>query len=190
MKINRENFGWIATCVGLTILLILSLYLGISGYFFKTQISYVTEFEVGEAQDASILKNEASVLSLNLEGSFLEGERIPQIISVKNLSDEKLYLRAKSIIYTQSNQTQRIDIEQTINWKYNEQDGYYYFNDYINPGEKVSLCSHIVMSENAFITTNRKYIVSFVFESLDENQNVEGVWGLTPMKIFDRNNNN
>lgn len=182
MKLSKENFGWIVTCVSLALLLGISLYLGLSGYFFKTQISYVTEFEIGKAQDIAIKKNEASVLPLNLEGSYLGGERLPQIISIKNEGEEKLYLRAKVLIYTKGNETKPLDIVQSINWNYNNEDGYYYFDDLVKPEEKVALCSHVIMSEDDSISTNKKYIISFIFESLDENEDVENFWGFYPIE--------
>ena len=149
MKVDKSNFGWIFACCGLFLLLCISLFLGISGWFINTDMTYTTDLELGKTVQIDINKNEANGLSLSLEGSYLEGQSLPQIISIKGVQDdEKLYLRAKIFIYTSENETKNLDIVQTANWTYNEVDNYFYLNDLLSPNDKISLCSHIILTNN------------------------------------------
>lgn len=183
MKINKQNIGWIFATVLLAGLLALSLYLGFSGWYFKTDISYTTDLQVGKTVQVGINGNEASAMSLNLEGSFLPGEKIPQIISVKNLEDEKsISLRAKASIDDGNGNSSSLNIIETVNWTFNEEDGYYYFNDYLSPQNKVGLCSHIFTQDDILLQSSKKYIITFTFECLEEGQDVLAIWGNNPIQ--------
>ena len=183
MKINKQNFGWIFTSAFLAILLALSLYLGISGWFFKTDISYTTDLELGKTVEMGIKKNQANTIALNIEGSLLAEEKLPQIISIKNLDDnENLYLRAKIYIYSGDGRTLKMNLVETPNWEYDEEDGYYYFTDKLALSDKVALCSHIFIDKDTHLKTYSQYIVSIVVESLDTNQNIENIWGKNHIK--------
>lgn len=182
MKINKENVGWIFTSIGLAILLGLSIYLGISGWYFKTEASYTTDLELGKTVQFGVKKNESNAISFNLDGSFLSGERLAQLISIKNLDNENnLYLRAKIYIYTGDNQTLKMNMVETVNWTYQD-DGYYYFNNLITPQNKVALCSYVFIDEDTDLLTNTKYIVTVIVESLDENQDITQIWNYNPIQ--------
>lgn len=182
MKLSKENFGWIFTSCALAVLLALSIYLGISGWYFKTEASLTTDIELGKTVQFGVKENESSAISFNLDGSFLSGERLPQLISIKNLEDESsLYLRAKIYIYTGDNQTLKMNLVETVNWTYQD-DGYYYFNDLLTPMNKVALCSYVFIDESTKLQTNTKYIVTISVEALGENQDVTGIWKYNPIQ--------
>ena len=182
MKISKDNFGWIFTTCALTILLGLSIYLGISGWYFKTEKSYTTDMMLGKSVQFSVKKNESNSISFNLDGSYLSGDRLPQLVSVKNEDDQSsLYLRAKIFIYSGDNQTLKMNMVETVNWTYKE-DGYYYFNNLLTPQNKVALCSYVFIDEETDLQTNTKYIVSIIIESLDSTQQVEQIWGNNPIQ--------
>ena len=126
MKLSKENFGWIFTSVGLAILLALSIYLGLSGWYFENDRSFTTDIELGKTVQIGVDKNQANAISFNLDGSFLSGERLPQLVSIKNMDEiEDVYLRAKIYIYSGTNQTLEMNMVETVNWVYNESDGYF-----------------------------------------------------------------
>ena len=183
MKFSKDNFGWIFTCVGLAILLALSVYMGISGWYFENDRSFSTDIQLGKTMQIGIKKNEANAVSFNLDGSFLAGERLPQLVSIKNLDEiEDVYLRAKIFIYSGTNQTIKMNMVETINWQYNQDDGYFYFNSLLTPQNKVALCSYVFVDEDAILYTDTKYIVTIVIESLDSAQDAEGIWGNNPVE--------
>jgi len=182
MKFNKENFGWIFTTCALAILLGLSIYLGITGWYFKTEKSYTTDIELGKTVQFAVEKNQSNAISFNLDGSYLSGDRLPQLISVKNLDNESsVYLRAKIFIYSGDNQILKMNLIETVNWTYQD-DGYYYFNDLLTALNKVALCSYVFIDENTQLQTNTKYIVTVIVESLDESQDIEKIWGVNPIQ--------
>ncbi len=182
MKIKKESFLWLFTVVLLSILLGISIYLGVSGWYFKTDVSYTTDMKLGKTVQLTVNKNQANSISFNLEGSYLSGEKLPQIVSIKNNDlSSSVFLRAKIFIYSSENQTLKLSLDSTTNWTY-DPDGYYYFNDLLTLQNKVALCSNIIIDEETHLQTNTKYIVSIVVEALDENQDVESLWGKNPVK--------
>ena len=182
MKLSKENFGWIFITSVLTILLGLSIYLGVSGWYFKTEKSYTTDLEIGKVVQIGVNKNESNAVSFNLDGSFLSGDRLPQYISIKNLDEnQNVFLRAKIYIYTGDNQTLKMNMVETVNWTYNYEDDYYYFNDILSPLNKTALCSYIFIDENTQLQT--KYIVTVLIESVGDNQDINKIWGNNPVEI-------
>ncbi len=183
MKISKSNFCWKFTCACLVILLALSIYLGISGWYFKNDISYTTDLKLGENVQVGIKKNQANSISMNLDGSFLAGERLPQVVSIKNSeTDYDLYVRAKVFIYSGDNILMDMDIVETINWTYSINDGYYYFNELLPANNNVALCSYVIVGEDSILNTKTKYIVTFLIESLDSSEDVEQIWGTNPIQ--------
>ncbi|MBQ8443852.1 MAG: hypothetical protein IJX25_00665, partial [Clostridia bacterium] len=87
MKLNKETAGFVFIIVILVALLGLSIYLGMSGWYFYSEENYTTDLQLGKTVQASIKDNQASALSLNIEGSFLPGEWLPQVVAVKNTND-------------------------------------------------------------------------------------------------------
>ena len=180
MKFSKENFGWIFISASLLLLLAIAIYLGVSGWFFQNDVSYSTDLELGKTVVTNIAKNQASAVSLNFDGSYLPGERLPQIISVKNVdASDSLYVRAKVYVYTGDNVTLDVDIISTINWTKND-DGYYYFNELLNPDVSASLCSFIIINKDSNFSSKKMYILNVVFESLSSSQQVEQIWGVNP----------
>ncbi|MBO5394760.1 MAG: hypothetical protein J6A28_02520 [Clostridia bacterium] len=183
MKISKENAVWVFIVALLSGLLALSIYLGMSGWYFKSQQNVATDLIIGKTVQTAIKANEANAISLNLEGAYLPGEKLPQIIAIKNIDDEKnLYIRAKAFIESGDNASSQLSLIQTANWTYNSADGYCYYNDLLTPQNKVALCSDIISPQNPALQTSKKFIITFVFESLDSSQNVEIIWGVNPVK--------
>ena len=183
MKIDKTNFGWIFACCVLVILLGISVFLGLSGWFMSTDISYTTDLELGKIVQIDLDKNQSNCVSLSLDGSFLEGQHLPQIVSIKSIrSENEQYIRVKIFIYTSENETKRLDVENTVNWDYNEEDNYYYLNSLASPNDKISFCSHIILPDGLNLSTGKKYIVTILAESLDSEQNVIAIWGKNPLE--------
>ena len=177
MKIDKSNFGWIFTCGLLFVLLIGSLYLGISGWYFKNDNSYTTDLKLGQTIQLDIQNNQANSASLNLDGAYLAEARLPQIISIKNVeTDKSLYLRAKVFVYSGDNRNLDVDIVETINWKFNSDDGYYYFDDVLQGGSKLTFSNFIVMPEDSDFRSQEKYVLSVIVETLDASLDVDNMW--------------
>lgn len=183
MKIKKENYVWIFATVMLLLLLALSIYLGVTGWYFKNDYAYTTDLELGKNVQLTIKKNQANSISMNLDGAYLSGDRLPQLVSIKNNDNESsIYLRAKIFIYTGDNQTLKMDMVETVNWIYDESDNYYYFDDLLAVNNKVALCSHLIIDEETHLQTDTKYIVSIVVEALGKDEDVVRLWGKNPIE--------
>lgn len=179
MKINKQNAGWVFISCLMLGLLALSIYLGMSGWYFRNEYNSTTSLTLGKTIQLEIGANQSNAISLVLDGAFLPGEELPQIVSIKSLEDEKsLTIRAKAIVDEGAVDSFPLALGQTQNWVYNELDGYYYYNDYLTPQNKIGLCSHVVMPQNQQHASNQSYLITFVVESLDEGQEVENIWGI------------
>lgn len=102
------------------------------------------------------------------------------MISVKNAEESaNLYLRAKVFVYTSQNQVEEVDAVENSNWTKN--DGYFYYNNLVLPLEKINFCSHVIVGNEDFQPVSwRKYILTVVFETLDESADVLSLWGVNP----------
>lgn len=185
MKVNKENFGWIFSCVMLAIALVVSIILGYTGYYFKTQSSYNTDMKVGDSLQLDIRKNQANSISVNLDGSYLPGQKIKQDISVKNLElEEEIYIRVKVFIYSTENNIIELKIEPSLNWKENLDDGYYYYNQSLLPQNKTMLTNNLLLDENQSLLSSKKYIVTFLCESMASKENAESLWNIDYSTFF------
>ncbi len=100
MKKINSNYGWLFACISLAVLLGISIYLGLSGWYYSTDLSQGNELELGISCDVSLPANSASSCSFAFSGGYLEGEKLPQVINVKNSGqDKKVYLRAKIYVF-------------------------------------------------------------------------------------------
>lgn len=180
MKKDKSFYGWLFAVVALSILLGLSIYLGVTGWYFQTDFSVSSDIELGSTVEVAVHRNQANTASFSFNGGYLQGEALPQIISVKN-DDESgdVFLRAKVYVFTTGNESIRMELRETVNWVLRE-DGYYYFKDKLTAQGKVGICSHVVISPDSEFRGDRSYIMTILFESLDATLDPELYWGFKP----------
>lgn len=174
MKISKP--WWVSTVVFLSILLIVSIVLGVTGYFFsvpmsKTNISLV----VGDSAEIGVISNETSVFSLQLDGDYLPGEKLPYSLQIKALDlDKNVFVRLKSVVFGGK---EPFNVNFSTDDKFTfENDGYYYYDGTIAGGDKVLFSEEIVLPENIVLTSGNKYILSVVVECVDENVDINQIW--------------
>ncbi len=178
MKKDKTFYSLIFAIVVLSILLVLSLYLGISGWFFSNEKSHITDFKLGNNLKLIANKNQATSMSQVFNGSFLSGEKFNQIIAIKNFEQEEaLFLRAKAFVYSSANENEPLNLVTTNGWVYNEQDGYYYFNKSLPAQNKISLCTQVYLDEEYVLTSNQNYVITFLIETLSVEHEIEAFWG-------------
>lgn len=178
MKIEKKYYSWLFAVIVLSILLAVSVYLGLSGWYFSVQDPKVTDFVLGNNIEIVGHKNSANSVSLNFNGAFISGDKLNQVVAVKNLDQEgNFYLRAKAFVYSSANEFEPISLVTTENWQFNMQDGYYYFKDAVLPQSKISLCTQIYLDEQYSLSSAENYIITFLIETLSVDHTIEAFWG-------------
>ena len=178
MKKTDKQFGWLFAVITLSCLLALSIYLGVSGWYFSSGFSQEGDIILGNSVDLSIGKNSATSTSFSFSGGYLEGEKLPQIINIKNAEDDgQLYLRAKVYVFMSDNAIANMSLVTNENWAYNPEDGYYYYNDKLIAQGKIGLATHVVIGEGSSLSGDKKYIMTVLVESLDAQKDIADYWG-------------
>lgn len=177
MKQTDRKFGYIFAIVFLVILLGISIYLGISGWYFATSFSQEGDMVLGNSVDLLVNKNGASSTSFSLSGGFLEGEKLAQTINVKNADGEsEVYLRAKVYIFMSDSATASMSLVTGENWTYNADDGYYYYNEKLIPQGKINLATDVIIGQGSNLRSDKKYILTVLVESLDSEKDRQEHW--------------
>ena len=86
MKKDKQFYSWLFAVIVLSVLLVICFYLGISGWFFSNEKEKVTDFQLGNNIEIEVHKNSANSISLNLNGGYLGGEKLKQVVAIKNLA--------------------------------------------------------------------------------------------------------
>lgn len=183
MKKDKYFFSWLFAVIVLSVLLLLSIYLGLSGWYFKNQNSQVTDFKLGEFLQLESHKNSANSASLDYSGSFIGGEKLPQVVSIKNFDEEgDSYIRAKAFLSSSLHDQKQVFLTTSSNWIYNEQDGYYYFTESLPPQNKISLCSQIYLDRENDLSSRKSYIITFLVEALSVTEDIQKIWNFNPIE--------
>ncbi|MDE6583636.1 MAG: hypothetical protein K2K31_03210, partial [Clostridia bacterium] len=122
---KKTNIAWLFAVIVLSILLIVSIALGLNGYYFS--IAYTNtnaEFKVGDNVVIGVVPNETEVVSFTFDGAFLPNEKIPHVIQIKSDKlDSNIKIRVKAKIFGMTEE-RRFDFVTTSHFT-KEADGYY-----------------------------------------------------------------
>ena len=175
---KKSTYPWLFSVIILVVLLLVALYLGYSGYFFSiSMMNAPTDIQVGDTVQINLSPNETSVVSFTLDGAYLPGERIPQIIQLKADNLEKdLKVRVKAEIFSK-NMVTDLDFV-TTDFFTKGADNYFYYTDTLAGGNKTTFCSYLVIPEDSELLSKEKYVLSVVVENLDASLNVEQIWNM------------
>lgn len=172
---NKSNVGWIFAICILAFLLVISLILGFTGYFFS--ISYLssnTELKVGDNFSISVLPNSANVVSFTFDGAYLPDENIPEVVQI-NAQDlnADVWVRVKVKVFGASDDSE-LGFVTTEHFE-KENDGYYYYDEVLKGGNKITFCNYIFIPKEINLRSGEKYIISFVVETLESKYDI-GIW--------------
>ncbi len=170
---TKREIGFLFAIIVLTILLITSVILGVTGYFSSaTYLISNSELKVGDNISVGVRENQTSVLSLTFDGSYLPGETIPQIIQINSEDmNSNLKVRVKAEVFGSSS---NFDFVTTSHFEKAE-DGYYYYDETLQGGNKITFCNYITNPEEGDLISNEKYILTIVVETLDSDY-AETIW--------------
>ena len=171
---KKSSYIWLFVVIALSVLLAISVVLGLTGYYFSVSYrNFDSDLVVGESAVVPVKTNEATVISYTFDGGYLPEENIPQVIQVELKDLERdVFLRVKAAVFGGDEEFNFITTEHFIK----EEDGYYYYDQVLTGGNKISFCNFIKFPLKSNFEPNRKYVLSLVFETLSSELEVEKIW--------------
>ena len=175
-QLSKSTYGFIFAIVALVILLAISLYLGLSGWFYANVTSLESDISLGQTVNLDITKNGAQAVSFSFPGSLLPGQKLPQNINITNSSGKDMFVRAKAVVFNYSQGEVKMEVGVSEHWT---QDGeYYYFDEIVPSSNKIALGSHIKLLPDQEYSSTKTYILTIVVEALDSSLNKEQIWAI------------
>lgn len=172
---QKKDVAWLFAVIILGVALIVSIVLGTMGYFSSlTFLNAKSDLVIGDTLSIAVRPNEASVASLTFDGSFLPNENIPQTIQISSeILNADVRVRVKAKIFG-AEQEADFDFITTDHFEKAE-DGYYYFDDTLHGGNKITFCNYIVTPKETTFYSGEKYVLTIVVETL-ETKYGETIW--------------
>ena len=172
---KKSIYPWFFSVIILAMLLIIVLILAFKGYFFSlSYLSSNTDLTLGENVTINLEPNRASVLSFTFDGSLLPKEKLAQTIQIKASDlNKNLKVRVKAEVFGEENAV--FDFVTTDDFV-KSADGYFYLNEELNAGTKITFSTFLIMPNEAVFESNKKYILSIIVENLDASLDVENIW--------------
>lgn len=174
---NKSNIGWLFAVIALSILLIVSIVLGVNGYFFSMSfMSSKTDIALGETATIELAPEQTSVLSFTFDGSYLPKEKLPQRLQISAInSSVDLLIRVKAQIFGNGTDEKP---EFITDEKFLFDGDYYYLQEPLGAGGKVMFCEYIQIPEDSRLSSKGKYIMTIVVESKENSLENQQKWGI------------
>lgn len=173
---KKSSVAWLFAVVILSFLLVLSVILGLTGYYFSVSyLNSASDLVVGEGFSVGVKANQSSVVSFTFDGGYLPNEIIPQTIQIvsQDLSSD-VWVRVKSKVFGVEGEVS-FDFITTEHFE-KANDGYYYFDDILKGGNKITFCSYVVIPKQVDMSSEDKYILTVVVETLENGLDSENIW--------------
>ena len=179
---KRNRSASTIAIVTLSILLGLSLILGLTAAFFSASQTAGGDITLGDPVNISITQGGASVSALTFSGKAMPGTSYTQPIGVSvpaNTSES--VLRAKLTLANSETASKNIVAETSDDWTLAD-DGYYYYNGTVNANDTLDFCSSItVPKELVNEDANKVFTVTFQVEAIQfANGAASEVWTTAP----------
>lgn len=174
-KLSKATYGFIFAIVALVILLGISLYLGLSGWFFSNINHISSDMQIGETVNVDLTQTGAQAVSFTFPGSLLPGQKLEQNINITNSAPTDLFVRAKAIIFDYDEG--EIDIELGISEHWSKNLDYYYFDEALLKSNKISLASYLQLLPDKYYDSSKYYVLTIIVEAVDVKFDRENIWG-------------
>lgn len=168
--------------VTLSILLGLSLILGLTAAFFSANRTATGDITLGDPVNINITQGGASVETLTFSGAAMPGTTYTQAIGVSvPTNTSQAVLRCKLTLSNTGNASATITATTSDQWVLGD-DEYYYYNGSVNAGDSVDFCSAITVPKTLTnLDANKVYTVTFQVEAIQyANGAASEVWTTAP----------
>lgn len=179
---NRKRGASTVAIVTLSVLLGLSLILGLTAAFFSANQSATGDITLGDPVNISITQGGTSVDALTFSGTAMPGTSYTQPIGIsvpENTSQS--VLRCKLTLLNTNNASQNVVATTSTDWELHDDD-YYYYNGTVSAGDTLEFCSEItVPKELTNDDANKVFTVTFQVEAIQyANGAASEVWTTAP----------
>ena len=168
--------------ITLSVLLGLSLLLGLTAAFFSANQTATGNITLGNPVNIEITQGGTSVEALTFSGSAMPGTTYTQAIGVSvPANTSQAVLRCKLLLVNTGSASQSITATTSNQWVLGEDD-YYYYNGTVSAGDTVDFCSAITVPKTLTNTdANKVYTVTFQVEAIQyANGAASEVWTTAP----------
>lgn len=169
--------------ITLSVLLGLSLILGLTAAFFSANQTATGDITLGDPVNINITQGGANVSALTFAGNAMPGTTYTQPIGVsvpENTS--KSVLRCKLTLANTGDATsQPVTATTSEDWVLGDDD-YYYYNGSVNAGDTLDFCTEIVVPKTLTnLDANKVYTITFQVEAIQyANGAASEVWTTAP----------
>lgn len=174
-KLNKSTYGFIFAIVILIIALAVSLYLGLSGWFYSNTTSLKSDMQLGSNVNLSLRGTETQCVSFTLNGAYLPGQELKQYINLTNESTTPIYVRAKALIFSYDLNDCGVKLGVSDLWTENED--YYYFDEQLESQNKISVASYVKLLNGESYDSHKSYVLTIIVEGLDASLDRQQIWG-------------
>lgn len=163
---KKKDIAWLFSVIVLSVLLIVCIILGTTGFFSSvTYLRSASDLKVGETVNIAVMPNQSNVLSYTFDGGFFPDELIPQIVQISGeVLDSDVWVRVKAKVFGESETN--FDFVTSEHFEKSE-DGYYYFDDVLHGGNKITFCTYITTPKDNQFVSGEKYVLSIIVETLE-----------------------
>lgn len=180
---TRRNRGASTVAIiTLSVLLGLSLILGLTAAFFTANQTATGNITLGDPVNINITQGGASVESLTFSGTAMPGTSYTQAIGVSvPQNSSQCVLRCKLTLTNTGNASSPVTATTSDQWTEGDDD-YYYYKGSVNAGDSVSFCSAITVPKTLTnADANKVYTISFQVEAIQfANGAASEVWTTAP----------
>ncbi len=176
MNYEKERFVFIFSICGLCLVLVLSVFLGLNGWYYTLPTDNDFNAITNQIYTIDMSKTQSESLSLAISGGMLPSQKIPQKINLANKSEEDFFLRAKVKIWTDDGFVDCY-FENLEGWRSFDDDNYIYFQQKLIPQARIGLCSEILVNDEIYFDSEKKYFLTITVESMSTNLEIDKIWG-------------
>lgn len=180
-KRNNKIAIWII--VALSVLLLVSFILGISGAYFQGSDTATGDITTGGPVNIDITQGGASATTLTFSDAAMPGDVFDQAIQVTApAGTSKAVLRAKLTISNDAGLSAPVTATTATTWSLNDADDYYYYAGTISAGDTVDFVTQVVVPTSLTNDdANKTNTISVVVEAIQHaNGAAKVVWTTAP----------
>lgn len=182
MAKSRGMSGSTFAIIALSLLLIASIILGVTGAFFTGNATVEGTITLGDPVTIGITQGGASASSLTFSGVAMPGTIYDQVIGISQpAATSDSVVRAKLTLNNPESASVNVEATTAENWSTAE-DGYYYYQGVVKAGDAIDFVTAIkVPTSLTNDDANKAYSVNIVVEAIQfANGAAKEVWTTAP----------